>query len=110
MEVSPRIQQLAITGPSILENIVTDMSIFKNNGSNFGRPKKYCMPVSINRVATWNIEGMRGNSRIKLVELCLFMKVHGISILCLQETQLFGNEYFMEDGFWYSCQVQLVAH
>ena len=99
MGVSPRSQKLSITGPSILENRVTDPSIFKNDGSNFGRPKKLCMPVCIDRIATWNIEGMRGDSKIKLVELCLFMKVHGISILCLQETQLFGNEHFMEDGF-----------
>ena len=90
MEVSPRSQQLAVTGPSIVENIVNDPSIFKKNGTNFGRPRKYCYPASIDRVCTWNVEGMRGDSSVKFAVLRLFMRKHGIGILCLQETHLFG--------------------
>ena len=98
MEVSPRSQQLAVTGPSIVENIVNDPSIFKKNGTNFGRPRKYCYPASIDRICTWNVEGM-GKDSVKFAELRLFMTKHGIGILCLQETHLFGAHLVEEDGF-----------
>ena len=99
MEVSPRSQQLAITGPSILENGVGDPSIFKKNGSNFGRPRKVCTPICINRIATWNVEGLSGPSEIKYAELCMYMRQHGIGLLCLQETHIFGGEKLEYEGF-----------
>ena len=140
MEVSPRSQQLAITGPSILENIVIDPSTFKRNGGNLGssqnsivislydqqlvvaepsilknpvtdpsifkrkggslgRPKKFCYPADIDVICTWNVEGMRGDSAVKLVELRLYMKKYSIGILCLQETHLLGAHFMEEDGF-----------
>ena len=106
MEVSPRIQQLAITGPSILKNIITDPSIFENNGSisasngqKWGRPKKECVPVCLKRIATWNVEGMSGPSSVKFTELCIYMRQHGICLLCLQETHLYDAEHFEYEGF-----------
>ena len=58
-----------------------------------------CMPLSIERVASWNVEGLRGPSEIKLTELCMIMKREGISILCMQETHLSESTYFEVDGF-----------
>ena len=99
MEVSPRSPQLAITGPSSLENGVGDPSIFKNNGLNFGRPRKLCTPICPERIASWNVEGLRGPSQTKISELCIFMRREGINILCMQETHLSGAFYFEVDGF-----------
>ena len=99
MEVSLRSPQLAITGPSSLENGVGDPSIFKNNGLNFGRPRKLCTPICPERIASWNVEGLRGPSQTKISELCIFMRREGINILCMQETHLSGAFYFEVDGF-----------
>ena len=106
MEVSPRslitgpsILENGITGPSILENGAGDLSAFKKNGSNFGRSRKVCTPICINRIATWNVEGLSGPSQIKYVELCMYMRQHGIAVLCLQETHIFGAEKLEYEGF-----------
>ena len=100
MEVSPRSQQLAITGPSSLGNKVSDPSIFKKNGTSFGRARKYCYLAIIDLICIWNVEGMSGDSSAKVAELHIFMKKHGIGILCLQETHLFGTHLVQEDGFY----------
>ena len=57
------------------------------------------MPVQLERIGTWNVEGLLGASRTKLFELYLIMKQHGISVLCIQETHLLDAEYFKEEGF-----------
>ena len=53
----------------------------------------------MNRIGTWNVEGMRGPSEVKFAELRISMRKHGISVLCIQETHLVGAEHFVEDGF-----------
>ena len=63
------------------------------------RPRKNCYPVRFNRIATWNVEGLRGNSTVKLQELREFMSLRGIGILCLQETHLPNATIFEEDRF-----------
>ena len=64
-----------------------------------GRPRKICAPVQLERIGTWNVEGLLGASRTKLFELYLIMKQQGISVLCIQETHLLDAEYFEEEGF-----------
>ena len=65
----------------------------------FGRPRKYCIPICLEKIASWNVEGLRGEASTKLFELRHFMNTNGISILCLQETHLHGVHYYTEDGF-----------
>lgn len=76
-----------------------EMSIFKIIGKHSGRPRKHCIPISIDRVAAWNVEGLLGDNMVKLVEFHSYMLKNGISILCIQETHLFETTYFEEDGF-----------
>ena len=64
-----------------------------------GRPRKICRPVQLERIGTWNVEGLLGASRTKLFELYRVMKLEGISILCIQETHLLDAEHFKEEGF-----------
>ena len=73
---------------------IQDGTIFASNGQKWGRPRKVCTPICIERIATWNVEGMSGPSEIKYAELCMSMRQHGIALLCLQETHIFGAEKF----------------
>ena len=68
-------------------------------GQSCGRPRKVCRPAHFNRIATWNVEGLRGESSVKLEELRAFMLFRGVGILCLQETHLTGASYYKDDGF-----------
>ena len=72
---------------------------FKNDGGKYGRPRTTCKPVQLDRIATWNIEGMAGTSQVKFAELRVFMKENGISILCIQETHVIHTDHYIEDGF-----------
>ena len=69
--------------PSTIIQKTGEVSIFKNKGKHFGRPRKHCTPTAIDRVATWNVEGLLGDSMVKLVELRSYMLKNGISILCI---------------------------
>ena len=44
-------------------------------------------------MATWKVEGLRGDSLVKLEELLHTMRNNSIDILCGQETHLHGAEY-----------------
>jgi exonuclease III len=77
----------------------SDGNVFHSQGQSVGRPRKYCAPICLERIASWNVEGLRGEANTKLFELRLFMKNNGISILCIQETHLHGVHYYIEDGF-----------
>lgn len=69
------------------------------NNEKWGRLKSNCYPLRTKRFATWNVEGMRGDSSIKLQELFLYMTNENIDVLCIQETHLNGAEYYEMDGF-----------
>ena len=69
------------------------------DGAKMGRLRRLCKLVQLERIGTWNVEGLLGPSRIKLAELHLVMMAEGISILCIQETHLQEAEHFEEDGF-----------
>ena len=46
-------------------------------GKKMGRTRKLCKPVQLERIGTWNVEGLLGPSRIKLVELYSVMRKQG---------------------------------
>ena len=65
----------------------------------FGRPRRTCLPLRSTRLATWNVEGLRGDSSVKRYELIHHMREYDIDIVCIQETHLRGAEYFSIEGF-----------
>ena len=74
-------------------------SSFASNGQQWGRSRKICSPIENSRIATWNVEGMSSASSTKWEELCSHMRQHEISLMCLQETHLFGAEVLEYKGF-----------
>lgn len=60
------------------------------------RSTTQCRPTKCSRFGSWNIEGL---SDVKLEELCIHMKKHKISVLCLQETHKTGCPYYWYNGF-----------
>ena len=100
MEVSPSHPEPHAEIGSFHESIFpSNGNLFEVQGQSMGRPRKYCIPICLERIASWNVEGLRGEASTKLFELRQFMNTNGISILCLQETHLHGVHYYMEDGF-----------
>ena len=87
----------SIFPPDVIK--VDGASIFKNNGGKYGRSRRMCRPVELDRIASWNIEGMAGDSKVKFAELRVFMKQEGIIILCIQETHVVHIDCYIEDGF-----------
>ena len=69
------------------------------DGASWGRSKRRCVPLRSRRLATWNVEGIHGDSQVKLEELCIFMRLRDVDILCIQETHKFGAEYFYVNGY-----------
>ena len=65
----------------------------------FGRPKRKCKLLSQQTLGSWNIEGL-GRDLGKLQEIYVHMKAHGISVLCIQETQAKGQHNFYDGGFF----------
>eukprot|EP00959_Pyramimonas_sp_CCMP1952_P059348 1239441-Pyramimonas_sp.AAC.1 len=63
------------------------------------QPRRSCVPLGSEQLGSWNVEGLRGDSRIKLTELFRMMNSIGLGILCIQETQLHGAYYEEELGF-----------
>jgi exonuclease III len=48
-------------------------------------------------ICTWNVEGL---TDLKLYQICTYMKLHDISICCIQETRKpMSDYYFAEGGF-----------
>ena len=62
-----------------------------------------CRPLQKQTFATWNVEGLRGDSIVKLVELTEMMKRRCISVLCIHETHLHGAEYYKDDSGFLIC-------
>ena len=69
------------------------------NPPGWNTQRRLCIPCHINRIGTWNVEGLRGDSIIKLDELIQCMGDRGIDALCMQETHLNGAEYYMKNDF-----------
>ena len=74
---------------------------FTFDGQKCSRPRRGCLPARFNRIATWNVEGLRGASSVKLEEIREFMRLRRVGILCLQETHLTGAEYYEDGGFMF---------
>jgi exonuclease III len=58
-----------------------------------------CRPHAIQRVATWNVEGLSVETGTKLLEIQRWMRIYEISIICIQETHCKGSSYFVDNGF-----------
>ena len=63
------------------------------------KPRRESEPLGTQYLGTWNVEGLRGDSRIKLTEITRTMITQRIDILAIQETQLHDSEYFEHEGF-----------
>ena len=81
-EVSPNPRVQVSTVPFVQVSTVPLLFSGFDEGR-IGRPRKMCVPVQLERIGTWNVEGLLGASRTKLFELYLIMKEQGISILLI---------------------------
>ena len=61
----------SIFPPDVIK--INGASIFKNNGGKYGRFIRMCRPVELDRIASWHIEGMAGDSHVKFAELRIFI-------------------------------------
>ena len=57
------------------------------------------MPTEFGLIASWNVEGLRGNSAVKLEELKRFMTSQQVGIICMQETHLEQTECYKDGAF-----------
>ena len=67
--------------------------------ASWGRPRRVCKPCSLQRLGTWNIQGLRGDSAVKIDELLLMMSQREMDVLCIQETHLNGAECYTREGY-----------
>ena len=58
-----------------------------------------CFPAVCTRAATWNVEGLNLKDSTKLQELTIWMLSNDVGILCLQETHIWGSEFFEYNNF-----------
>ena len=84
MEVSPIYAGPQAENGSSHECIVpSNGEVFRMQGQSLGRSRKYCMPICLERIAFWNVEGLRGEANTKLFELRQFMKTKHIYMVCI---------------------------
>ena len=64
-------------------------------------PQQCCFPNTLNKTATWNVEGLgyKDGFSIKLEELTRWMLYADIGILCMQETHAIQSAYFLYNDF-----------
>ena len=46
--------------------------------------------------ASWNVKGV---TDIKIFSICLYMRMYGIDVVCLQETRVPQAEYYYDGGY-----------
>eukprot|EP00959_Pyramimonas_sp_CCMP1952_P031902 669383-Pyramimonas_sp.AAC.1 len=69
------------------------------SSSTWHRHRRLCTPGRVRHVATWNVDGFRGDSLVKLEELLHAMRNNSIDILCGQKTHLHGAEYYSKHNY-----------